>query len=158
MPTIKELKLGTIANIPHKSKTIRLIKALARHHGYTVMVADVERRESHSGRTHDLYGIIDLLAIQGELVRGIQVCGTDWQPHIRKFREERMEACDRWLSSELRTLELWGWRKVCGYKKDGTRAASKVWSPKVQVITWEFLRGNEQPLMIDVLSDGRSAA
>ena len=147
MPTLKELKLGSIASIPHKSKTIRLVKALARHHGYEVMVADVERRESHSGHTHDLFGIIDVLVVQGDLHRGIQVCGSDWQPHIEKFRDERVMSCKRWLESPYRTLELWGWRKVCAVKADGTKSKQKVWTPKVQLITWEFLMGNEKAQM-----------
>ncbi|NER82031.1 MAG: hypothetical protein F6K42_21210 [Leptolyngbya sp. SIO1D8] len=129
-----------------------MIKALARHHGYQVMVADVERREGHSGHTHDLYGIIDVQVIQGHFARGIQVCGTDWQPHIEKFRDDRILSCKCWLGSPFRTLELWGWRKVCARKKDGKRSAQKVWMPRVQLVTWEFLQGEEEPWMIDPLT------
>ena len=158
MPTLRELKLGKIADIPHKSKTVRLVKALARYHGYEVMVADVERFERHSGRTHDLFGIIDVLAIQGDLHRGIQVCGTDWQAHITKFRDETTLSCKRWLASEYRTLELWGWRKVCALRKDGTKSTQKVWMPRVQLITWEFLMGHEKPEMIDIFADKEGKA
>ena len=153
MPTIKELKLGALAKPSHIGKTMRVVKALARHHDYELMASHVERKEPVSGRVHDLFGIIDILVVQGFLNRGIQVCGADWQPHIKKFRGEGLEACRRWLDSPNRTLELWGWRKICKIKKDGTKSAQKHFMPKVQIITWGFLMGNEEPQMIDVFDE-----
>ena len=132
-----------------QTKTINLIKALARRDGYQVSVAIAESMNPHSGHKKDLFGIIDLVAIEPTLTRGIQVCGSDWQPHIRKLQDEGMVACTRWLASPYRTLELWGWRKVAMINKDGKKQSRQIWMPKLQLITLPFLAGLEDAVLSD---------
>lgn len=104
-----------------------------------VQCEKVEHFNSHVGPygvRQDLFGIIDILALDYAVgVRGIQVCGTDWQSHIKKFREERLQECENWLKTPGTTLELWGWRKV-KVKRGGKQM---VWKPRVQAITLDFL-------------------
>jgi hypothetical protein len=130
--------------------TIRILKAIGRRDGVQTSVAIVESMNAYSGHKSDMFGIIDLVAIDAELTRGIQVCGSDWQPHIRKLQEEGLTASSRWLASPHRTLELWGWRKVAMIGADGKKQKRQIWKPKVQMITAAFLAGLEEPTMIDI--------
>src|SRR6056297_1143209 len=65
------------------------------------------------GIRQDLFGIIDVLALDpARGVVGVQVCGKDFQPHVRKILEERAQDTYDWLLTPGTCLELWGWRKV----------------------------------------------
>jgi hypothetical protein len=83
-----------------------------RKRGY--MVGRVEQwiPAAHGGFRKDLFGIIDLLAISGELTLGIQVCGTAWSAHVDKLKTEGEKSVRAWLQSPHRHLELWGWRPL----------------------------------------------
>lgn len=149
MTTLQDLALGPkFSTLNRQSKTMAVIKALARHHGFQAACSIAESFNHHSGTKKDMFGFIDVVAIDPTWTRGVQVCGSDWQPHIRKFREECPIACARWLASPYRILELWGWRKVKAVKKDGTKGQRSVWMPRIQVITQGFLDGKEKPWMI----------
>lgn len=79
----------------------------------------------------DLFGIIDIIALTPKGVVGIQVCGADFQPHIRKMTEENWDATRDWLATPGTTLILWSWRKVKA-KRGGKRYLYK---PRYQEIT-----------------------
>ena len=149
-----------------KIKTMRTIKSIARYQGKRLIVADTESFNHHSGCKKDMFGIFDALAIEAEhapsLVvdagmetyfssfrnakfRGIQACATDWQPHIEKLKEN-IETCALWLAPGNSTIELWGWRKV---KRGGRR----VYRPKVQLITLNFLMGTEKAEIVELFKD-----
>ncbi len=73
----------------------------------------------------DLFNIVDLLVLDDGFL-GIQVCGTDWMPHVRKMMDEESENTRAWLENNGR-LELWGWRSL--KKKRGGKAV--IWKPRV---------------------------
>lgn len=134
-----------------KIKTIRTVKAIARHQSTKIMVANVESFNHHSGHKKDLFGIFDALAVERRadgtvLIRGLQACGSnDWQEHIRKLQENIL-TCELWLAAGNTTIELWGWRKV---KRKGHR----VFRPKMQLITLAFLKGKETGKAVEVFGD-----
>lgn len=162
MPTLSDLQrnyaMKPIGSYKRTAlKTSAVIKALARYHGERVIVSNREHFEHNTGRRADAYGILDLdvISLSSPITRGIQACdlGKDWQNHIDKFRYERMRECEMWLSSSYRTLELWGWKRIKARKKDGSYSKQYQWIFEVQNVTLEFLREEEDALMIDVLAD-----
>ena len=86
----------------------------------------VEHFNPWSKTRQDLFHIIDLLALDNGVV-GIQVCGSDWMPHVRKMTEEHAAYTVAWLSQPGARLELWGWRRL--KKKRGGKAM--VWTPRI---------------------------
>ena len=125
-----------------KRKTLAVLKALKRRHDHNFYpVTDAETYDSGTQKSKDLYGFIDILVAHD---RAIQACGNDWQPHIDKLR---YDVCPLklqwWLEGDLRSLELWGWRKLA---LPGKR--TKEWWPRIQLITMEFLSGVEAPTML----------
>ena len=110
------------------SPTQRTLKAM-REQGRLVGI--VERRLPIRlglpyGKTVDLFGFIDLIAldpVQG--VVAIQSCGQDFAGHVEKIMVERNEAVFEWLKHA--PLELWGWRRV-KLKRGG---AAIRWAPRI---------------------------
>lgn len=87
----------------------------------------VEQPYSRFSKTRrDLFHIIDLLALDNGVV-GLQVCGSDWMPHIRKMTEDHAVYTVAWLQQPGARLELWGWRKV--KKKRGGKVM--IWKPRI---------------------------
>ena len=85
-----------------------------------------------AGVRQDLFGIIDVLALDPERgVVGVQSCGQSFAAHERKLLEERHEECVDWLSTPGTSLELWGWRKV--KVKPGGKAMR--WKPRIREFT-----------------------
>jgi hypothetical protein len=126
-----------------KAKTWHTVQAIARADGIPLLMHNAESYNHHSGKKADAFGILDIIAIEPDRIRGIQACGQDWQPHLDKFRDNRRTVA-RWLSPALpTTLELWGWRKV-------KRRGQMVWRPKVQMVTLAFLDGDEPATMVEV--------
>lgn len=76
----------------------------------------VERFNSYAGKygqRHDLFNIIDILALDPELgVGGIQCCGISFKNHIDKIIQEKAQETYDWLNTPGTYLEIWGWRKV----------------------------------------------
>lgn len=91
-------------------------------------------RKHPNGCKEDLFNIIDLLALDNGVV-GVQVCGTDWMPHVYKITQEHADKTRAWLRQPGTRLELWGWRKV--KKKRGGKLM--IWKPRIADI---FLVGN----------------
>lgn len=85
----------------------------------------VEHWNPYARRRIDLFNIIDLLVLDGGIV-GIQVCGSDYQEHVRKLTEDEKENTLEWLKSEGR-LEIWGWRQL--KKVRGKKAME--WIPRI---------------------------
>ena len=85
----------------------------------------VEHFNHFSKRRVDLFGIIDLLVLDSGIV-GVQVCGTDYQEHVRKITEDEKENTLEWLKSEGR-LEIWAWRQL--KKVRGKKAME--WIPRI---------------------------
>ena len=97
-------------------RTIRLLK----DSGY--LVGTVERWAPVAGKRIDLYGIIDLLAIDSATTLGVQSTGTAFSEHDAKLRTA--EATKQWLAGP-RELVLIGWRKVREKPREGKRMVYK---------------------------------
>ena len=78
------------------------------------------------GFRKDLFGFIDLIAVDDTGIIGIQSCGQDFKAHIDKITgEECHENAVRWLRAAR--LECWGWRRL--KKKRGGKAM--MWKPRI---------------------------
>lgn len=91
--------------------------ALLRAEGWTAQV--VERWNPYAKVRHDLFGCIDILAINGSAVLGVQATsGSNISARLDKIASLPSSALWR-ASGGL--LEVWGWRKV------GPRGRRKTW-------------------------------
>ena len=81
------------------------------------------------GKTYDLLNIIDILVLADDFL-GIQVCGQDFQSHVKKITIDEVENTLAWLSAGGR-IEIWSWRKL--KKVRGGKAT--YWGAKVKTIT-----------------------
>ncbi len=119
------------------SPTQRTIREL-RNNGRKCAI--VEKWNPHVGPhgiRQDLFGIIDVIALDPERgVVGIQCCGSGFSQHYRKLTEEMAQETLDWLSTPGTSLELWGWRKV--KLKRGGKAM--VWRPRIVEIKIEDLK------------------
>ena len=85
----------------------------------------VEYYNTFSGKRIDLFGIIDLIVLDGGIL-GIQVTGSDFSSHIKKLTVDEAENTRAWLEAGGR-LEIWGWRKL--KVKRGGKATT--WKPRI---------------------------
>lgn len=84
------------------------------------LVEVVEKRIPKIFITRDLFGFIDILGINGDLVIAVQTTTGDHVAH--RFEKMRyLPAVVHWLSSSSRKLVIHGWRKV------GARGTRKLW-------------------------------
>lgn len=112
------------------SPTQRTLAAL-RAQGRTCGI--VERFIGPLNIRKDLFGIIDIIALDHTGVIGVQSCGTAYSAHMKKIVEEHRDDAIRWLEAPGTSLELWGWRKV--KVKRGGKAM--VYQPRVHVFSLE---------------------
>lgn len=120
------------------SPTQRTIKAL-KNLGRTCAI--VEKWNPYAGPhgvRQDLFGIIDVLALDPERgVVGVQCCaGSGFSAHLRKITEERAQETLDWLSTPGTSLELWAWRKI--KKQRGGKAM--IWQPRIKQIKLEDIK------------------
>jgi hypothetical protein len=97
--------------------------------------AIVEKWNPYAGVRQDLFGFIDIIALERDGLRGIigvQSTGSAFAAHERKLLEERREACIAWLLAGGE-IELWGWRKL--KVKRGGKATC--WTPRVRTFELE---------------------
>ena len=118
--------------------TQRTLRALRQQGRVCAIVERWNQYAGPAGIRQDLFGIIDVLALDPERgVVGIQACaGSGFSAHFRKITEERAQETGDWLSTPGTALELWAWRKV--KVKRGGKAER--WSPRVQEITMQDVR------------------
>lgn len=107
------------------------------------VAAIVERWNAYAGEhgiRQDLFGIIDVLALDPERgVVGVQSTGLDFAAHFRTLTQERVQEVTDWLRTPGTLLELWGWRKVKLHR--GGKAER--WQPRIRVITLEDLMASQ---------------
>lgn len=114
------------------SPTQRTIRELRNQGRVCAVVERFNAFVGPHGIRQDLFGIIDVLALDPERgVVGIQCCGTDFAAHERKILEERTQESIDWLSTPGTVLELWGWRKV--KLQRGGKAMR--WQPRIREFT-----------------------
>lgn len=116
------------------SPTQRTLRALRERGLVTAIVEKFNQHAGPFGVRQDLFGIIDVLALDPQKgVIGVQSTGQDFSGHRTKLLEERNQECRDWLATPGTSLELWGWRKI--KLKRGGKAER--WAPRVAVITLE---------------------
>lgn len=111
-------------------RTIRYLRNQGRRCGI------VEKFNAHAGPhgiRQDLFGIIDVIALDPEQgVVGVQCCaGSGFAAHYRKIAEECADASLEWLSTPGTRLELHAWRKV----KLRRGGKAERWMPRIHVFT-----------------------
>jgi len=107
---------------------------------------NVEFWNPHTRQRYDLFGFLDIIALDAENGRtiGVQSFGADFQPHWRKITEEKRTDAILWLMSGNQ-LMLIGWTKMSqrnedntfATNKDGTRKKLKKWVPRIHMMTLE---------------------
>lgn len=114
------------------SPTQRTLRALRDQGRVCAIVEKFNPYAGPHGLRQDLFGIIDVLALDPERgVVGVQSCGQAFAAHEQKILEERAQEAIDWLSTPGTVLELWGWRKI--KLKRGGKAMR--WSPRVRPFT-----------------------
>lgn len=98
----------------------------------------VEKWIPQSGRRLDLFGCIDIIALDDCLgCLGIQATsGSNVASRADKAKAE--PRLRKWLKRGNR-FEVWGWRKVAAYRKDGTRAKRDRWDLRRVPVTLDDL-------------------
>lgn len=118
----------------------RTIRALRDRGCKCAIVEKWNRYGGDHGVRQDLFGIIDIIALDPERgVIGIQACsGSSYQHHLKKLTEERAQDTLDWLKTPGTALELWAWRKI----KVRRGGKAMIWSPRVRLITLDDLCAN----------------
>lgn len=124
-----------------RSKHISRTKEALKERGFWVWEVERFIAFPKPGRRVDLFHIIDLLAIKGDLTLGVQVCGSDFGAHDRKILEEQREYTDAWLACPHRGLELWAWRKKKNKLKGGGYGTGYHWEPRIKLYGQEDTNG-----------------
>ena len=121
----------------HTQRTLKYLRDL----GYTCDIAEkwkiIKYRDKITGELKtsgvrvDLYGFIDILAIDDTRTIGVQSCGPDFAAHDRKILAEPRAL--KWVRAPGREAWLISWRKLL--KKPGGKL--RVWKPKIKEYTLE---------------------
>lgn len=105
------------------SRTLRYL----RKEGYDCGM--VERYNQYTKQRHDLFNIIDIIAIKDNQILGVQSCGQAFSEHDKKILAEPMR--EKWLAAGAE-LTLIGWRKLKAKKGDGTYGKGYRWTPRIK--------------------------
>ena len=94
-------------------------------------ISGIQKEDDHwiPGRRIDLFGIIDIIAINNFVTVGVQSCGQAFSEHHKKLTEEKIDDVIDWLAGGSRELWLIGWRKL--KLKRGGKAMR--WKPRIRV-------------------------
>ena len=101
--------------------------------------AVVERFNSFANVRIDLFGCFDVIAINPKEKRivGVQCgIGTHHQEHCRKIKVDNRRIAKDWVDSGGE-IQVWSWRALANYNKDGSRSKRDKWEPIVEDITTE---------------------
>lgn len=127
--------------------TQRTIRELRNQGRVCAIVEKFNQHVGPHGIRQDLFGIIDVLALDPERgVVGVQCCGNSFSAHYRKLTEERWQECMDWLKTPGTVLELWAWRKI--KVKRGGKAER--WTPRIK----EFTVHDFEPLAVHAALKG----
>ncbi len=107
--------------------------AECRKRGWRAQV--VEQTIPHTFIKRDLFGCIDIIALDGEPgVLGIQATsGANGASRVTKIREQCWDVASEWLKAGNR-LAVWSWAKR------GKVGARKVWTVRVEQVTQDGAR------------------
>lgn len=108
--------------------------AILRKQGW--LCAITEKWNPHVKIRQDLFGFIDILAIKGNVIMGIQACvGDDTMKRVHKIAP--LPAARVWLGSPNRLICVHGWRKV------GAKGKRKLWDCRITPVTMSDLANGE---------------
>ena len=90
----------------------------------------VEKWIPKTRRRSDMFGGIDLVVMDGQQgLLGIQATSGS-NVAARAHKLSALDTMAEWLAKGLR-LEVWGWRRLAAYRKDGTRAKRDRWAVRI---------------------------
>ena len=99
-----------------EARTVRWLKAKE----HWPLAAKVSCYNVHSRRAHDLFGIIDVVAVGPRGTLMIQVTSSsNVSARLKKMCQEHTETALSLIRARGVTVEVWGWRKV-----------KRVWQPR----------------------------
>jgi len=88
-------------------KSIQRSLKLIKDYGWLYEIT--EHWNQYTRRRHDLWGFCDILCLDGKRTIAIQACGSDYQEHVLKMKNN--EFVIPWLIAG-NELQLWSWRKL----------------------------------------------
>lgn len=99
------------------------------------MAGVVERWNPHARVRQDFLGFVDIIALRGTSIVGIQATSGDHVAHrIAKIRDERRNQALAWLTCGG-VIEVWGWRRL--KVKRGGKAVR--WQVDIRSVTTDSL-------------------
>ena len=108
-----------------------------REQGYRAGI--VERWNPHGGVRIDLFGCLDVVAVNDTTTVGVQATSAGHvSDRVTKIRGEARDGALAWLMSPHRELWVVGWRKYAK-PEDG-----RWWRPVVREVTLEDLGGEDE--------------
>lgn len=112
--------------------------------------AVVERWNSHTNQRQDLFGFADIVAFRGPQVILIQAT-SGANTASRKAKILANDTALLWL--EDRPIWVVGWRQLVAFRKDGTKAKRKRWTPKIEVLGVTNLDSHSTPTHTSINQD-----
>ena len=88
-------------------KSIQRSLKLIKDYGWLYEIT--EHWNQYTRRRHDLWGFCDILCLDGKRTVAIQACGSDYQEHVLKMKNN--ELVIPWLIAG-NELQIWSWRKL----------------------------------------------
>lgn len=90
------------------------------------------RPDGGKGIRQDLFGFIDIVALDGKDIIAVQSCGDSHSAHKKKILGQRRKQSELWLQSGGK-IELWSWKKKAGkgFNRD-------TWTSRVEEITLDM--------------------
>src|SRR6266498_3711016 len=130
-----------------ESPTQRTIRELRNQGRRCAIVEKWNAYAGPHGVRQDLFGIIDVIALDPERgVVGVQCCaGSGFSNHEKKILIERAQESIDWLSTPGASLELWGWRKV----KLHPGGKAERWQPRVRVFSLADFEGGQDVAVLE---------
>lgn len=113
----------------HTDRTYRLLESWGWDDWWSVEVFN-----GFSGKKTDLYHIIDCLVLTRKGVVGVQICGPDYAPHVKKILIDEQVNTKKWLSTPGTRLFLIGWRKLKSKVQRRTKDGKEFY-PRIAQIT-----------------------
>jgi len=123
-----------------KTTTGRTLKRL-REMGWDAAV--VERYLAVCRVRQDMFGFADVLAFSEDRVLAVQTT-TQANFAAHKPKIEALLVARRWVASDLRALELWGWAKR------GERGKRKLWTVRRERVFWTERSGAFWEVVSDI--------
>ena len=116
-----------MANLTPTQRTLRALRQQG------LVCAVVEKWNAHARVRQDLFGIVDVIALDpARGFIGVQCTGANgWSDHWQKLTVDKAQEVLQWLETPGGVVELWAWRQIKA--KRGGKAL--IWQPRIAEIT-----------------------